>query len=168
MEFLGAQISGMCEQNRGDPIKASRNGPSFSHIFFVVDLLLFAKANSKNSKAIMDVLDHFYNLAGQKVNKSKSCILFSPNVARRRRRRLCNKMGIYETSDLGRYLGFPLLQQGRNSNAFNFVAKKIQAKLAGWKSRLLSRAGRLVLIKIAAAPIADYYMQCHALPIKNL
>ena len=64
MEFLGAQISGMCEQNRGDPIKASRNGPSFSHIFFVDDLLLFAKANSKNSKAIMDVLDHFYNLAG--------------------------------------------------------------------------------------------------------
>ena len=168
MEFLGAQISGMCEQNRGDPIKASRNGPSFSHIFFVDDLLLFAKANSKNSKAIMDVLDHFYNLAGQKVNKSKSRILFSPNVARRRRRRLCNKMGIYETSDLGRYLGFPLLQQGRNSNAFNFVAKKIQAKLAGWKSRLLSRAGRLVLVKIAVAPIADYYMQCHALPIKNL
>ena len=109
MEFLGAQISGMCEQNRWDPIKASRNGPSFSHIFFVDDLLLFAKANSKNSKAIMDVLDHFYNLAGQKVNKSKSRILFSPNVARRRRRRLCNKMGIYETSDLDRYLGFPLL-----------------------------------------------------------
>ena len=75
-------------------------------------------------------------------------------------------MGIYETSDLGRYLGFPFLQQGRNGNAFNFVAKKIQAKLAEWKSRLLSRVGRLVLIKAMAAPIADYYMQCHALPIK--
>ena len=114
----------------------------------------------------MDVLDQFCNLVGQKVNKSKSRILFSPIVTRRRRRRLCNKMGIYETSNLGRYLGFPLLQQGRNNNAFNFVAGKIQAKLAGWKSRLLSRAGRLILIKTTAAPIADYYMQCHALPIK--
>jgi len=81
--------------------------------------------------------------------------------------RLCHKMGIYETSDLGRYLGFPLLQQGRNGNAFNFVAEKIQAKLAGWKSRLLSRAGRLMLIKATAAPIANYYMQCHALPIRK-
>ena len=80
MEFLGAQISGMCEQKRWDSIKASRNGPSFSHIFFVDDLLLFAKANSKKCEAIIDVLDHFCNLAGQKVNKAKSCILFSPNV----------------------------------------------------------------------------------------
>ena len=109
MEFLGAQISGMCEQNRWDPIKASRNGPSFSHIIFANDLLLFTKANSKNCEAIIDVLDHFCNLVRQKVNKSKSRILFSPNVARRRRRRLCNKMGIYETSDLDRYLGFPFL-----------------------------------------------------------
>ncbi|KAL0012862.1 hypothetical protein SO802_007970 [Lithocarpus litseifolius] len=166
MEFLGAQIAGLCNQKRWDAIKASRNGPSFSHIFFADDLLLFAKANSKNCEAILEVLDNFCNLAGQKVNKAKSRILFSPNVARRRKRRLCNKLGVCETSDLGRYLGFPLLHQGRNGNAFNFVAEKISAKLAGWKSRLLSRAGRLVLIKSAAAPIADYYMQCHALPIK--
>ena len=166
MEFLGAQISGMCEHNRWDRIKASRNGPSFSRIFFADDQLLFAKANSKNCEAILDVLDQFCNLARQKVNKAKSRILFSPNVARRRKRRICNKMGIFETSDLGRYLGFPLLQQGRNSNAFNFVAEKIQAKLAGWKSRLLSRAGRLILIKTVAAPIVDYYMQCHTLPVK--
>ena len=115
----------------------------------------------------MEELDNFCNLAGRMVSKNKSHILFSLNVARRRRRRrLCNKMGVSETSELGRYLGFPLLHQGRNDNAFNFVAEKIQAKLAGWKSRLLSRARRLVLIKSAVAPIADYYMQCHVLPIK--
>ena len=114
----------------------------------------------------MEVLDNFWNLAGQMVSKNKSRILFSSNVARRRRRRLCNKMGVSETSDLGRYLGFPLLHQGKNGDAFNFVAEKIQAKLAGWKLSLLSRAGRLVLIKTTTAPIADYYMQCHALPIK--
>ena len=167
MEFLGTQILDLCEQKSWDTIKASRNGPIFSHIFFADDLLLFAKANSKNCVAIMEELDNFCNLAGRMVSKNKSHILFSLNVARRRRRRrLCNKMGVSETSELGRYLGFPLLHQGRNDNAFNFVAEKIQAKLAGWKSRLLSRAGRLVLIKTTTAPIVDYYMQCHALPIK--
>lgn len=48
MEFLGAQISTMCEEKRWDRVKASRNGPSFSHIFFADNLMLFAKANSKN------------------------------------------------------------------------------------------------------------------------
>ena len=70
------------------------------------------------------------------------------------------------TQNLGRYLGFPLLHQGRNGNAFNFVIERIQNKLAGWRSKLLSKAGKLILVKAAASPIADYYMQCHALPIK--
>ena len=32
---------------------------------------------------------------------------------------------------------------------------------------MLSPAGRLVLIKSVSATIPDYYMQCHALPIKT-
>ena len=31
---------------------------------------------------------------------------------------------------------------------------------------MLSRAGRLFLVKTTTAPIVDYYMQCHALSIK--
>ena len=31
---------------------------------------------------------------------------------------------------------------------------------------MLSKAGRLVLAKSAATPIAEYYMQCHSLPTK--
>ena len=49
---------------------------------------------------------------------------------------------------------------------YNFVINKIQSKLAGWRSKLLSKAGRLVLVKAAAAPVAEYYMQCQSLPAK--
>lgn len=50
---------------------------------------------------------------------------------------------------------------------FSFIkAEKIQAKLAGWRFKLFFRVGRLVLIKTAIAPIADYHVQYHALPIK--
>uniref|UniRef100_A0A7N2KXZ8 Reverse transcriptase n=1 Tax=Quercus lobata TaxID=97700 RepID=A0A7N2KXZ8_QUELO len=75
-------------------------------------------------------------------------------------------MGITATNNLGKYLGFPIIHQGRVGSAFNFVMEKVQSKLVGWKTNLLSRAGRLVLAKTAAAPIAEYYMQCHTLPIK--
>ena len=70
------------------------------------------------------------------------------------------------TNNLGRYLGFPIIHKGIVGSAFNFILDKVQSKLAGWKTKLLLRAGRLVLVKSAVAPIADYYMQCHSNPIK--
>ena len=109
MEFLGAQITSMCERKRWDRMKASRNGLSFSHVFFADDLMLFAKANHKNCEAVIEVYDNFCNLASQKVNLGKSKILFSPNVSRRWKRYICRKMGMTATNNLGRYLGFPLL-----------------------------------------------------------
>ena len=70
------------------------------------------------------------------------------------------------TDILGRYLGFPIIHKGKVGSAFNFILDKVQSKLAGWKTKLLLRAGRLVLVKSAVAPIVDYYMQCHSIPIK--
>ena len=72
----------LCENKRWDTIKASKNGPSFSHVFFADDLMLSAKANTKNCEVILDVLDNFCSLASQKVNLAKSKVLFSSNIAR--------------------------------------------------------------------------------------
>lgn len=115
-------------------MKASKNGPTFSHIFYADDLMLFAKANSKNCDAILGVLNNFCNMAGQKANLNKSQVYFSPNVTGRKKRTICKKLGMVATQNLGRYLGFPLLHQGRNGDAFNFVIERIQDKLADWKS----------------------------------
>ena len=76
------------------------------------------------------------------------------------------RMGIATTTNLGKYLGFPIIHQGRVGNSYNFVVNKMQSKLAGWRSKLLSKAGKLVLVKSSAAPVAEYYMQCQSLPIK--
>lgn len=64
MEFLGAQIASKCDDKRWDKVRTSRSGPSFSHVFFADDLVLFAKEDYKNCEAIIDVLDNFCNLAG--------------------------------------------------------------------------------------------------------
>ena len=48
MEVLGAFITEKCVSMLWDPIKASREGLAFSHLFFAEDLLLFAKVDRKN------------------------------------------------------------------------------------------------------------------------
>ena len=44
--------------------------------------------------------------------------------------------------------------------------ERVQAKLAGWKSKSLSPAGRLVLIKAVVSSILEYDMQCYKLSAK--
>lgn len=47
MEVLGAFIVEKCEEKLWDPVRVSRGGIDFSHLVFVDDLVLFAKANRK-------------------------------------------------------------------------------------------------------------------------
>ena len=128
--------------------------------------MLFAKAYTRNCEAISSNLGSLCKLAGQKINKHKSRILFSPNVNVQTKLDICHHLGIQATMNLGRYLGFPLFHQGRNENAFNFVIERVQEKLAGWKARVLSPAKKRILISSTSTPIVEYYMQCCALPIK--
>ena len=71
MEILGFLIKDECDSNLWDPIKASRGGSTFSHLFFFFffadDLVLFGKANEKNCQSIKDTLEVFCELFGQKV-----------------------------------------------------------------------------------------------------
>lgn len=80
---------------------------SFGILFFVNDLVLFGKANRKNCQNIKDALDTFCELSGQKVNNSKSCVYFSPNVPKEEREVLYECLNLHSTPNLGKYLGIP-------------------------------------------------------------
>lgn len=145
MEVLGFFIRDKCDSNLWDPVSASRGGLAFSHLFVADDLMLFRKANRKNCQSMMDALDCFYRISGQKINKNKSKTYFSLNVDSSTKKELGAIMGMRSTPNLGKYLGFPLKQPGSSSHDFNYVVERVQAKLAGWKGNLLSFAGRVVL-----------------------
>ena len=82
MEYLSSLITKSCDSRDWTAVKASQNGPRFSHFvfFFADDLLLFAKTNTRNNEAILGVLDSFCRISGQKISKGKSHIVFPPNV----------------------------------------------------------------------------------------
>ena len=166
IDFLGQLIEGKCAEKAWDPVKSSKSGPFFSHLFFADDLVLFAKANSKNCSAIRSVLDIFCSKSGETISEAKSKVYFSPNVDSDMRDSLCEILGFRSTNSLGKYLGIPIRQQGSSPNDFNFILDKMKQKLAGWKSNLLSMAGRAVLIQSSLSTIPAYVMQCASLPSK--
>ena len=90
------------------PVKASRGGLAFSHLFFVDDIVLFAKADLINCSTIRDVLDQFCEISGQTVSVAKSRVFFSPNIDRDTRESFSDILGMQSTPNLGRYLGFPI------------------------------------------------------------
>ena len=164
MELLGFLIEDMCANNLWNPLKASNFGPAFSHLFFADDLVLFAKADRKNCQSVRDVLETFCNLLGQKVNLSKSKVLFSANVDLDSRETFSNLLGISATHNLGKYLGFPIKFGNSSTHDFDYILDKVQAKLQGWKANLLSMAGRLTLTKAVISAIPSYAMQGCYLP----
>jgi hypothetical protein len=74
IEYLACLIHDEVVQGNWMGVKPSRDGPSFTHLFFADDLILFAKATKKNCLVIIRVLKEFCDASGQKVSLAKSRI----------------------------------------------------------------------------------------------
>lgn len=62
----------------------------------------------------------------------------------------------------------PVLQKRINKETFGDVVEKVSSKLAGWKRRFLSLAGRITLTKSVLASIPVHTMSTIALPVATL
>ena len=165
MEFLRHLIEQKCVAGEWKPLKASRENIGISHLFFVDDLILFAKVEEQTYEAISEVLSRFCKESGQKVSLEKSRIYFSPNVQEGLKEEICTKLGIQATTNIGKYLGFPIKHRGATRNRLNFIMERLMNKLSGWKAKFLSFPGRSVLVKSVMFAIPNYVMQEEALPI---
>uniref|UniRef100_A0A2N9FQ21 Reverse transcriptase domain-containing protein n=1 Tax=Fagus sylvatica TaxID=28930 RepID=A0A2N9FQ21_FAGSY len=166
MEYLACLIHEETIQGNWTGVKTSRNGPSFTHLFFADDLILFAKATKKNCIAINRVLEMFCSASGQKVNLAKSKIFLPTYLDHSRFGFLESELGLKIARSFGKYLGVPIIVDGRDKRAFDFILEKVRDKLAGWKAKTLSLAGRCTLIQAVTTSIPTHVMQCTMLPGK--
>ncbi|CAL8991787.1 unnamed protein product [Prunus brigantina] len=146
------------------PIKTSRNGPNVSHLFFADDLVLFAEATPCQARVMKDCLDLFCSASGQTVNFAKSAIFCSPNTCKMVAKEIGAICGSPITEDLGKYLGLPLLHSRVTKGTYNGLLDKVQNRLAAWKRKCLSLAGRATLIQAVTSSIPVYTMQTVKLP----
>lgn len=73
-------------------------------------------------------------------------------------------LGIDLTRDLRIYLGFPLIHKRLSLAHFKHVIDRVHSKLSGWKTKMLSMAGRCTLIRSTLSSIPSHSMQVCLLP----
>ncbi|CAN1762528.1 Putative ribonuclease H protein At1g65750 [Linum perenne] len=71
-------------------------------------------------------------------------------------------------SDLGRYLGVPILHGRVRKDTFSYIIERIDKKLDGWKRNTLSLAGRVTLAHSVLNTLPSYAMQTASLPASIL
>lgn len=168
MERLCHMIEHAVGAKEWKPIRLSRGGPNLSHICFADDLILFAEASVAQVHVIRRVLEAFCSASGQKLSLEKSKIFFSGNVSGDMEKEISDASGIRSSRDLGKYLGMPVLQKRMNKDMFGEVLARVSARLSGWKSCVLSMAGRLTLTKAVLSSILVHSMSSVMLPKSTL
>ena len=98
--------------------------------------------------------------SSQKLNREKTTVFFSKATLDVRKLEVIDALGVSEVREYEKHLGL-LAVVGRNKKAsLNFIKERVWNKLQGWKEKLLSQAGREVLLKAVVQAIKTLAMGC--------
>ena len=110
------------------------------------------------------MLEDYEGDSGQKLNKEKTSLFFSKNTNREVQKQIKENFGAQIVQHHEKYLGLPPLVGKSKRKAFNHIKDQVGRKISGWKGRLLSHAGREILIKTVAQATPTYTMSCFKIP----
>ncbi|KAL2895927.1 hypothetical protein RDABS01_000461 [Bienertia sinuspersici] len=157
-------LSKAANEGRIHGARICRGAPRISHLFFVDDSLLFARATMQECFVITDIISLYERASGQKVNLDKTEVAFSKYVTIERRKEIVEKLGVNEVDKHEKYLGLPTIIGKSKKAIFASLKERIWKKLQGWKEKLLSNPGKETLIKAVAQAIPTYMMSIFKIP----
>ena len=94
------------------------------------------------------------------INKDKTAAIFSKNTPASVKAQMMAELGITQIASNDKYLGLPVHIGKSRKSAFEYIKQKVWAKIQGWQEKLLSKAGKEILIKAVAQAIPTYAMSC--------
>ncbi|KAL9689163.1 hypothetical protein QQ045_033596 [Rhodiola kirilowii] len=141
-------------------VRLCRGAPLITHLMFADDCVFFLKAKHDSVDWVREILSRYEKISGQKVNYAKSEMVCSKNATEDLRNKFVEKLHLRAVDSHSKYLGLPLSFGNRKTWLFREIDKKVLRKIHDWKHKLLSGAGREVLIKSILQAIPIYAMSC--------
>lgn len=135
-------------------------------MLFADDSYLYCKASVREATEMVRLLRSFELASGQQVNFQKSSVFFNTNTAQESRQEICSLMGIREADSQSMYLGLPSMLGRNKSELLGFIKDRVRNRIQGWKGKVLSRAGKEILIKTVVQALPNYFMNVFVLPVE--
>lgn len=163
MDLLSRSLTNMVEVGLLKGVKMAPSCLPLTNILYADDLLLLGKANTTKASLIKQALEAFSAVSGQQIGPSKSSIWFGNPTSTSDRDQVAGLFEVNQGIISLSYLGAPI---ATTAQAFDFLIEAVSARLNSWKSKTLSQAGRIILIKSVLQAIPVYFMATTLIPAK--
>jgi len=128
-------------------IQLNRFCPKLSHLMFADDVIFFMDGTLKECQNLTLTINRHCYATGQAVNLNKSGVYFSKNCPPLLKRNMAQELRVPVFDKTGKYLGIPTEWGQSKKELFAWILTRVNSKLEGWKEKLLTKAGKEVLIK---------------------
>lgn len=127
------------------------------------DTAIIANAGLETLTTLKIILRCFAQISGLTINYEKSSFV-TFNLDRMEKWRARVVLMFKQESLPVQYLGMLLTISRPNRKEFLPLIERLEKRMEGWKGKLISRGGRLQLVKSVLTAIPIYYMMCLKLP----
>ncbi|KAI0496442.1 hypothetical protein KFK09_022759 [Dendrobium nobile] len=137
--FVSDLLSKAIVQFGGDGLGVSfrHSGPKISHLLYADDIILFSVANYCHLKKMKEIINLYCLWTGQRINTSKSMVMFSRNTPLCKQYNFSKMLGMRRVNSF-EYLGLKCSLSQTKATDFNKVISKVMNWVNSWGSKMLS------------------------------